>query len=93
MTDVSHIIESINRYVERGIPAGSCTEAILSNDLFDAFGRADENTRAGMFEIVSYVYSLTPAGCWGSREAYSNWIKKGGLAGIKEQANAAQTND
>lgn len=87
MADVSHIIDSINRYVSHGTPTGSCTEAILSNDLFDAFGRADEHTREGMFEIVQYIYSLTPAGCWGSREKYQAWIAKRGLAGMKESDN------
>jgi hypothetical protein len=87
MADVSHIIGAIERYVEHGIPTGSCTEAILSNDLFDAFGRADEDTREGMFQIVQHIYSNTPRGCWGSREAYSDWIKQGGLARTKEAAN------
>lgn len=81
MADISHITEAIDRYVSHGIPTGSCTEAILSNDLFDAFGRADVQTRAGMFEIVQYIYTAVPQGCWGSREAYSDWIKQGGLAG------------
>jgi len=87
MADISHIIGSIQRYVDNGIPTGSCTEAILSNDLFGAFGRADEDTRAGMFQIVQHIYSNVPRGCWGSSEAYSDWIKKGGLAGMKEAAN------
>lgn len=86
--DVSHIIGAIKRYVEHGIPAGSCTEAILSNDLFDAFGRADIDTREGMFEIVQYIHNETPRACWGSRETYSAWIKQGGLAGKKEIENA-----
>lgn len=86
MADVTHITDAIDRYVQSGIPTGSCTEAILSNDLFDAFGRADEDTRAGMFEIVQYIYSHTPVGCWGSREVYSEWLKQGGLAGMKRKA-------
>ena len=82
-----NIKQSIDLYVEKGIPAGSCTEAILSNDLFEAFSRADEVTRAGMFQILQYIYLNTPRGCWGSRETYSDWIEAGGLAGKKEAEN------
>lgn len=84
MADISHIIGSIDRYVASGIPTGGCTEAILSNDLFDAFGKADEGTRESMFEIVSYIYNNCPIGCHGSREAYSAWLKHRGLAGLNQ---------
>ena len=86
MADVQHIIGAIDRYVQNGIPAGSCTEAILSNDLFDAFGRADIDTRNGMFEIVSYIHNHCPIGCHGSREAYRDWVRMGGLKG-REKAD------
>lgn len=83
MSAVSHITQAIDLYVKKGIPTGSCTEAILSNDLFDAFGRADLDTRNNMFEIVQYIYNEVPSEAWGSREAYSDWVKKGGLQGKK----------
>ena len=83
-----NIKSSIDLYVQKGIPAGSCTEAILSNDLFDAFGRADEWTTAAMKQIVQYIYMECPSGCHGSREIYRNWIARGGLEGIQKEETA-----
>lgn len=79
-----NIKQTIDLYVQKGVPTGSCTEAILSNDLFDAFGRADQDTRAAMFEIVSYIYNNCPSGCHGGREIYSAWLKAGGLQGMEK---------
>ncbi len=79
-----NIKQAIDLYVQKGIPTDSCTEAILSNDLFGAYWRADASTRDAMFEIVSYVQNKCPAGCHGGREIYSAWLKMGGLQGVEK---------
>ena len=49
--------EAITRYVERGISPGGFLEAVLANDLKESLGRADEDSRESLFEIVKYIYN------------------------------------
>jgi hypothetical protein len=62
------------RYILYGVPTGSFLQAVLSNDLMEAFGRADIFNRAGMFSIVSFLYNHAPSQCYGSPEKYSAWL-------------------
>ena len=75
MASLEDHIGAIERFVEHGIEPGSCTRAILENNLRDAFARADEETREIMFYIVSYCYNEIPSNCWGSREKVDQWIR------------------
>lgn len=87
------MIRAINLYVDDGIPTGSFLEAVLSNDLMEAFGRADMDNRLTIFHITSYIYNELPSrscGCWGSPEAYNSWIWKGGLNGIAKSHEESQ---
>lgn len=74
----------IDEYVQTGCPVGGFLEAVLSNNLMEAFARADEENCASMFGIVHYLYNKVPLDCWGSPENYKAWIKKGGLKGRSE---------
>jgi hypothetical protein len=74
-------IESLEEYVRIGRPVGDFLEAVLSNDLMDAFGRADNMNQVIMIEYCKYVHNKMPMGCHGSREIYKNWCKSGGLEG------------
>ena len=67
----------ITRYVKQRIPTGSFLEAILSNDLKEAVGRADQENRDLIVEYVKFMYNQVPAACWGSKENYEQWIKGG----------------
>lgn len=80
------IKDSLDRYLDRGIAPGSCVSAILANDLFDAFGRADDVTAANMLYIVRYIYTTLPVQSYGSRETVSKWIRLGGKNGLLETA-------
>lgn len=70
------IIESIRAYADEGRPTGGFLRAVLSNDLKESFGRADDGNQATMFEIVSYCYNEIPSDCWGSPETVKEWLKK-----------------
>lgn len=67
--------ESIDAYVSTGRPTGGFLEAVLSNDLMEALGRADSGAIDNLPHIVAYVYNEAPSGCWGSRERVREWIK------------------
>jgi hypothetical protein len=69
------VIESLQLYVKERVPPGDFLYAVLTNDLRESFGRADEDNRAAMFEIVSYCYNRIPANCWGSRERVQAWLR------------------
>jgi len=72
----SQLVESLERYRDQGVPTGGFLEAVLSNDLKEAFGRADPFSRAAMFEIVSWCYNEMPSAAWGSPERVEAWLVK-----------------
>lgn len=75
---------SMLRYALHGVPTGGFLEAVLSNNLVESFGRADEGNRKALFAIVQAMYNVLPNGCWGSPEKVSTWLSRGGLFGDRE---------
>ena len=67
-------IDSLRRYVDHGVPVGGFLEAVISNDLFGAMGRADDSSRANLFAICSFVYNDMPGVCWGSPAKVTAWL-------------------
>ena len=61
-------MESIDRYVEHGIPCGGFLTSVLENDLMGAMSRADESSRQNLHAICQYVYNDIPGNVHGSRE-------------------------
>ena len=68
------VIQSLERYRDDHIPTGGFLEAVLSNDLKEALGRADRQNRDALFEIVRWVYNYMPMTACGSKEAVANWL-------------------
>ena len=80
MSNVSELIrESLELYVNKGIPPGGFLKAVLANDLMYSMAKADDFNRHNLFYIVEYIYNEIPANCYGDYETVSNWIKDGGL--------------
>lgn len=69
-------IRAITHYVEEGLEPGSFVRAVLSNDLKEACGRADDHNRQALFEIVCYCYNEIPSNCWGSEEIVTTWLER-----------------
>jgi hypothetical protein len=69
------VSESLVAYIETGRPTGGFLYALLSNDLREAFGRADMTNRHCMFEIVVALHNYAPAPCWGNKEKVEAWLK------------------
>lgn len=67
---------SLDRYVKDKIPTGDFLQAVLENNLFNAFGRADDENRKDLREIIRYIYHELPGDCWGSPEKVKNWLKR-----------------
>ena len=62
------IIESLQRYAHQRIPTGAFLEAVLRNDLRDAYVKADMQNRAAIWQIINYRVNELPPSCWGSYE-------------------------
>jgi hypothetical protein len=76
---VPYMTDGLKLYVERGILPGDFLIALLSNDLLEAYRRADDNNTAAMRDWASFLHNQLPRGCHGSREAVQAWCKAGGL--------------
>ncbi len=73
-----HLLESIDNYAGLRYPVGGFLTAVLENNLSEAFGRADEASQAGLFDIVRYVRWEIPATSHGSREKVEAWLTQEG---------------
>ena len=67
-------MQGITSYINDHIDPGGFLYAVLSNDLRESFGRADEQNREDMFAIVSWLYCNAPMNCWGSAEKVAAWL-------------------
>ena len=76
MKDVTKL--SLDRYGQIGVPTGDFLKAVLSNDLFDAYARADRENINDLPEIVQYIFNELPMKSWGSREKVEAWIECSG---------------
>jgi len=68
-----HMMSGIKRYVEEGILPGHFLQAIISNDLFEACAKADDDSIRNLPAYVAYFYNETPMVCWGSKEKMYSW--------------------
>jgi hypothetical protein len=66
-------LETLEAWARSARPVGSFVEAVLCNDLREAFSRADEDNILAMFHTVAWCYNYLPGLCWGSREAFKRW--------------------
>jgi hypothetical protein len=76
----SHLHAGLIRYVEQCGGVGHFLTAVLSNDLSEACGRADDTSAAYLVRIVKWLYNHVPGTCWGSPEKVAAW-----LAGPEEE--------
>ena len=71
-----HLREGLLAYVLEGRPTGGFLYAVLTNDLFEAVGRADEKSLAGLFAIIGWLYNEAPADCYGDVDKVKAWMIK-----------------
>lgn len=64
----------LDNYLEHRRHPGDFLAAVLSNDLKEAFARADTWNITRMHIIVAFLWSHVPAVAWGSREAFRAWL-------------------
>ena len=74
-----HMRAAIQRYLEDGERCGGFLTALLSNDLTEAFARADDINLAAMHAWVRFLWNEAPIDSYGSPENFERWIERGGL--------------
>lgn len=87
----SNIRDSMQRYIEEGIPPGDFLLAFLSNDLMDALGRADWINIHQFKEIGEWLFMRAPMGCYGSPENVRRWLEN--KAALRELTRLGQEID
>lgn len=68
------ILRSLYGYVEYRQATGHFLNAVLSNNLFEAIGRADKESLAALREIVTFVHMEVPSHCYGTVEKVQEWL-------------------
>lgn len=73
--------DALRAYVEQGRPVAErdFLEAVLLNDLVNAFGRADTENLPRIRDYVVWMWNEAPSSCWGSKEKVEKWVAQGGL--------------
>jgi len=61
-----NLAEALHLYITKHVDPGDFLQAVLANDLKEAFARADEGNTEDMHHIVSYIYQKVPRAVWGS---------------------------
>lgn len=84
-----HIRGGIARYINHGDPVGGFLTAFLSNDLKEAYRRADDDNTRAMYAIVFWFYNYAPSDCWGSPQRVESWRAKGGALGPRKPGAAS----
>lgn len=64
---------ALRRWVTEGIEPGGFVSAILENNLFEAFARADAENSLIIKNYLLFLYNHAPAGCYGSKEKCNAW--------------------
>ena len=72
----ARIREGLDRYACYGVQTGDFLQAVLSNNLMEAIGRADVDSLAAIQPICKYVHNALPGVCHGSPEKVRSHIEK-----------------
>lgn len=74
----AHTMKALHKYINDQTPTGGFLKAVLSNDLKESVGRADDENLHNLPAIVAFLYNEAPSSCWGDKEKITAWLNKGG---------------
>jgi hypothetical protein len=72
------------RYIMDGVIPGHFMTAVFENNLYEAVCCADEENRQCLHAYAMMLNAI-PAGCWGSRDRVNEWVRVGGLNGLRKE--------
>lgn len=67
------LLNELIAYGKQGKKPGQFVSAVISNQLMQAFARADEETQKAMPQIVKFICNQMPIGCYGSVNNFQEW--------------------
>lgn len=76
-----HTLDTLRNYIEYGVPAGGFLRSVLSDSLFGAWSKADNDNRDALGDIVMFIFNEAPSSCWGSKQHVDDWLDKTGQQG------------
>lgn len=68
----------LRAYIDERRRPGRFLQMVISNDLKEALGAADEENMANIQAYVGYLYNEAPSPCWGSPEKMEQWLNPEG---------------
>ena len=83
-----HMIGGVVRYVLHGVPAGNFLAAVIRGDLFGALRGADDINKNMLPAYANFFWNHAPSICFGSEQAYDDWVKAGGVMGLRTKEDA-----
>ena len=69
-----HTMQALMHYRYDKIRPSSFLTAVLSNNLIEAYAKADDLNIANMYAIVKHIYNDMPMTAWGSIEKVNAWL-------------------
>jgi len=70
------VMNNLLAYVKGDEALGGVLYAVMSNDLFQAVGRADTEMKPLIPLLVQYIHWEVPGGCHGSPAHVKAWMEK-----------------
>ena len=74
---IEHVVWALEEYAQFRIGKGGFLTAVLENDLFKAFNRADLENGRNLSLICKYIWNYLPGSSWGSPAKVDQWLKGG----------------
>jgi hypothetical protein len=71
----AELVESLERYVQHGVPVGDFLRAAICNDFMEVCGRADDDNQRNLPALAAYLYNEMPMSRRGA-ENYAAWVKE-----------------
>ena len=70
-----HVRPALENYILNRIGTGGFLYQVLVNDLFGAFGRADEINKKEMDLIIRFLFNEVPTVCYGTPKKVAQWLQ------------------
>jgi hypothetical protein len=64
---------SMKMWIEQGIIGGSFLKAVISNDLIEAYRRADRENKRCLGVYVEFLTYEAPSKCYGHPDVLDSW--------------------
>jgi chromosome condensin MukBEF complex kleisin-like MukF subunit len=68
------IKQQIDNYIDEGIPPSAFLYYLLTNQLREAVGHADDFNKRALYDIAIYLENYMPNMAWGSTERVEKWL-------------------